>query len=227
MNIEHRTLSIEQLPLRPMKWLCHILLLATMGFLAFVSCSEEEIQAEGIEPFVTVKFINQDSVKELDTAIAQINADIKVIDDRIAEIDAAENRSELRDEKDSLNDVKSSLNKQKTRLSSIRSRINSGKIILSSLSGTGGIDQILSADSATQHQFPINSNSTSVRFFTVINGRLDTLDFTYNLSNEFIENQLRAIASNLEVNYFTFDSVKLVCGDSTCISNEAELTAYF
>ncbi|MEQ8926974.1 MAG: hypothetical protein RLO81_14230 [Fulvivirga sp.] len=218
---------ITLLPLRPMKWRYHILLVSTVAMLCLFSCSEEEIQADGIEPFVTVKFINQDSIVALNADISVINADIKDIDERIAEIDKADNRAELRDEKDSLNDVKSSLNKQKTRLSSIRSRINSGKIILASLSGTGGTGQILSADSANQHIFPLNSNTSNVRFFTVISGRLDTLDFTYNINNEFIENQLRAIASNLEVNYFSFDSVKLECRDSTCISNDAELTAYF
>jgi hypothetical protein len=213
--------------LRPVKKIGYILISTIIISLSIISCSEEEVAIEGLEPFVTVKFINIDSANKLTILISQIDASLKIINARIKEIDALEDRTPFLAEKDSLNLVKTEITNEKASLNSIKSDINNGLINLAILEGEGG-ETIIEGDSLKEHIFPLNANISAIRYFTTINNDIDTIDFNYNLKTLEIENQVRVEASALEVAFHSFDSVKLVCKDtSTCISNDATLIIYF
>jgi hypothetical protein len=205
----------------------YILITTLLVSLSILSCSEEEVVIERLEPFVTVKFINVDSVNKLKILVSEIDASLKIINARITAIDALEDRTPFIDEKDSLNLVKTEITNEKAELNSIKSSINSGLLNLSVLEGEGG-EIIYEDDSLKEHTFPLNSNIGAIRYFTTISNNVDTIDFNYNLKTIFIENQVRIEASSLEVVFHSFDSIKLVCKDtSTCISNDATLIIYF
>ena len=220
--------------LRPMKVFGHIILFASLLFLGVISCSEDEEQEEGISPFIEVTFINARELLAINTEIDNIDEMIETIDDRITQIDTAENKGDLLDEKDSLNDVKSDLNAQKSALNTTASKISNGEINLAQIVGEGSSEVIVarSTDSTEVHTFPLNGNSPMVRFFPSITlgenlSRQDTLDFEYELTTIFSENQISLVASDLNIPFHSYDSVLLTCRDSTCISNEAQLTVYF
>lgn len=220
--------------LRPMKICGYLLLFLIVAGLGAISCSDEEVQAEGIEPFIEVTFINASSLSKISIEIADIDAQITAINARITEIDAAENKAELLEEKDSLNAEKKVLNEERSELNSTASLITSGRVNLRELRGSlsAGVIENNPFDSTSVKRFPLNSGATNARFFTLLtvgdeSFRVDTIDFTYKVVTEYKENQVRAIASQLDTAFHSFDSLKLKCKDSTCISNEALLTIYF
>ena len=218
---------ITLLLLRPMNFLRHIGLVLVIAFLGLISCNDEYIQAEGIESFVSLKFINQDSLNNVRSLIAAINDSITTIDSRITAIDTAENRLDLQDEKDSLNDVKSGLEDRKTKWSSVRSTISGGKVKIDSIVGVGTGKYIIFDDSLSSYTVPINSNADNSFFRIYLSTRNDELILSHTIESVFIENQLRAVASNLGVIDATYDSILITCADTTCYTNEAELTIYF
>lgn len=210
-----------------MNFIRHIGLVLVLTFLGLISCNDEYIQADGVESFVTLKFINQDSLNKVRTEITSINSSISTIDKRITAIDTAENRIDLQDEKDSLNDVKSNLEDEKTRLSTIRTTITKGKVKIDSIVGIGTGKFLFYDDSLNSYTIPINSNNEISAYRIYLSTRDDELTLSHTIESKFIENQLRAVASNLKVSDFTYDSILIACPDSTCYTNEAEVTIYF
>ncbi len=198
------------------------MLFSILFILTAISCSEDEMQADGIEPFIQVTLIDTDSLIFFNELKTDVNAVIDTIDGRIAQIDTLENRNDFEEEKDSLNLVKDNLQDSITTLNSFVSNINNGLTILSTINNV-----VPTVTSKQFHTFPLNSNDTISRFITIIHGQLDTIDIRYDLELQFIENQLRATASNLNVEdqYNTFDTVQLSC--TQCISNDAILTVHF
>lgn len=210
-----------------MKFLQHIGLVLVLSFLTFISCTDEEIQADGIEPFITLKFINQDSLNKVRAVISANNSRITAIDKRIAAIDTADNRTELQAEKDSLNQVKSVLEDSTTYWVTIRTAISNGKVQVDSVAGISTGQYILFGNILSSYVLPVNSNSNFCSYSISLNTRTDTLDLSYIITTAFIENQLRATATNLDVSYSSYDSVIVNCKDTICNTNEAELTIYF
>ncbi len=204
-----------------MKTAGYLIIFLTLTFLGLISCSEDEMQADGIEPFIQVTFIDTDSLVFFTGLKTDVESSISTIDSRIEGIDSLENRNDFADEKDSLNLVKDNLQDSISSLNSLISDVNSGLTFLSN------VNSIVPTVSRREiHTFPLNSNDSVSRFITIIYNHQDTIDIHYNLELQFKENQLRAIASELDVDrYNTFDSVKLSCDN--CISNEAILTVYF
>lgn len=218
-----------------MKVFSHILFCLIILGLGLISCSDEELeQEEGVSPFIKAVFINARGLLEVNTQIGEIDTTIASINERISEIDADENKGDLLEEKDSLNAVKTELNSDKASLNATATKIRNGEINLSTIAGFGSSKLITarSTDSIKIHTIPLNSNTETVRIFPSIylaenSSRLDTIDFMYDLTTIFAESQIRVSASNLEIPFYSYDSILLSCKDTTCLSNEAQLTLYF
>lgn len=189
--------------------------------LSLISCVDDAGQAEGIEPFFNITFIDNDSLAVLRSELNAVDSTISDLDNRITEIDNSDNKDKLLVEKDSLNMVKDSLEKKKTDYNNWVSDVNRGLIELSSVNTV-----IPEVAVRSQHMLGINSNDTISRYITVLNRqKTDTLDLTYHLDLEFTENQMRAIATQLNASFHTFDSLIFSC--TTCKSNEIVITVYF
>lgn len=217
----HCDLNIVKLLLRPMKSVGYIGIVSIIFLLGIISCGEDEIQEEGIEPFFNITFIDNDSLAFLNGNISSIDGIIASIDERITEIDAAENKGELLDEKDSLNEVKDSLSTERSVFNDLIRDVNSGLTELSSINTIP-----VEFPTKTEHTFALNSNDTISRYFIVLKKTVqDTLFITYDLNLEFRENTMRAIATELDTPFHTFDSINFSC--TSCSSNEKVLTVYF
>lgn len=204
-----------------MKNLGYIIFMLVLGVLGMISCGEEEIQEDGIEPFFQITFIDNDSLAILNASVSSFTSQISVIDSTIAVIDAAENKSERLEEKDRLNDEKDSLRTERTSFNRLITDVNNG---LTDLNSVNAIPQEI--PTRNRHTLPLNSNDTISRFFFILKETVqDTLFLSYDLNLEFRENQLRATATNLDTIFHSFDSIQFSC--TSCTSNEQILTVYF
>lgn len=198
----------------------YFLILFVLTASALLSCAEDDMQLEGIEPITSVKFVDNDSLVSLNATKSNKNATVTAINARITEIDAAENKGELLEEKDSLNAVRSELNEEIKTLNTLIANVNNG---LAELSSINSIPPNVKAKPL--HTLYLNSNDTISRYSIIIYNRLDTLDLNYDLEYQFVENQLKAIATGVRVNYHSYDSVVVSC--KNCLSHDAQLTVYF
>jgi hypothetical protein len=207
----------------------YIIIFITITFFGLLSCSEEDIQIEDLEPFINVKFLNNRSLATLNVSLANINSQISVITTRITEIDALVDKTPFLTEKDSLNAEKVKLTAEKTAVNKLIDNINKGLVHFTELQAAGGTNPIPSKDTIGVHQFPLNSNATKSRFFITIDGIIDTIEFEYKLDTIFVENAIKIRAFMPTVIFNSFDSVSdISCKNSTtCISNDASLTIYF
>ncbi len=212
-----------------MKKLGFIGLFLILGILGLLSCAEEDLELEQSPIFTTVIFINQDSIVSLNQHIAEINSKIAVIDSRIAAIDALSDRTPFLAEKDSLNQEKAKLVKQRDEFNATKTSINTGLLNLTILQAEGGKEPIFNSpiDSAKSFEFPLDYNKTRSRFYATIKNKIDTIDFEYDLDTLFTEFKVSVKTSNLSVPFHSFDSVKVECLNTQCISNEAKVTFYF
>ena len=212
-----------------MKKLGHIGLFLISGILGILSCAEDELELEQSPILTTVKFINQDSIVKLNQQIAVLNSTINAIDARISAIDALADRTPFLAEKDSLNLEKANLIKQRDEYNATKTLINTGSINLTILQAEGGKEPIFNSpiDSATNFIFPLDYNKTRSRFYATIKNKIDTIDFEYSLDTLYTEFKVSVNTSNLSVPFHSFDSVKVECLNSQCISNEATVTFYF
>lgn len=189
-----------------------------------ISCAEDEIELEGIEAFTSVTFIDNDSLVSLNAAKSAKNAQVKTIDARVAEIDAATNKGELLEEKDSLNKVKTELNEEIKTLNTLISNVNNGLAEISSINSIPP-----NVKSKRLHTFYLNSNDTISSYSIIISRNSDqilgTLDLTYDLEYQYVENRLKAVARGVKVYTQSFDSVVVSC--KNCLSHDAQLTVYF
>lgn len=188
--------------------------------LALISCAEEEEELEGIEAITAVKFIDTEKLATLNETKNSKSAEVKVIEARIAEIDADPNKGALLDEKDSLNKVKSTLNEEIKALNTSISNVNNGLTEVSSINSIPPRVKIKAL-----HTLYLNSNDTLSRYLIIINNRLDTLDLVYDQEFQYVENQLKVIARGVRVNSYSYDTVTVSC--KNCLSHDAQLTVYF
>ncbi len=222
--------------LRPMRKAGYIGIFIFLTAMGIISCVDDNIQPEEVEPYISVKFINNRSLDTLTVSLADIKAKINTITKRITAIDAMTDKTPFLDEKDSLNKVKTSLTAEQTEVNNKISKLKNGYVKLTTLQSVGGISPISKLDSTGTNEFPLNSNATKSRFITTIRlsdtnleARLDTIEFEYTLDTIFVENAIRISAIWPKVTYYSFDSVSnILCKDSiTCTSNNASLTIYY
>ncbi|MEX2336794.1 MAG: hypothetical protein WD555_05945 [Fulvivirga sp.] len=217
-----------------MKSTLNILFLLSFGFLALLtlSCEENEPEISGIEPYFNVKFINQDSLEQLDQRITIINALIKDVNDSLkrieAEIAGDGDEIDYTALMDTLNFKKDSLNTHKTFFNTVIATIKSGRVQITSLTADGGAGEIIYQDSLNDYRFPLNTHADSSLFFITIADETDTLKATYSRHTIVKERAVYIEAINFNITDDTFNDLKIRQSDSTNFSSdEATVTVYF
>ena len=209
-----------------MKKTLPILICLGLGLSIFVAgCEENDLEVSGAEPFFKVKFINQDSLTQLNSYINLVNGQIKSVDDSLNVIEEREENGDETDyteEINALNMQKDSLDRQKLLFNNVIETINSGKVQVNRLSAEGGVGEITFSDSLTMFQFPLNSSADISRFFITIGNETDTLTVTYSREIVVEERIVLVNAYNFNIPDHTFDDIKISQSDSTNYSsNEA------
>ena len=193
--------------------------------LMLTSCTEEEIELEGIESISSVRFRDNDSLASLNASKSSKSALVKTIEARITAIDADPNKGALLDEKDSLNDEKTKLNEEIKTLNTLISNVNNGLAEIASINNIPP-----NVKTKKLHTLYLNSNDT-ISPFSIIISRGESspvqaaLELTYDLEYQYVENRLKAVASSVRVYSQSFDSVTVSC--KKCLSHDAQLTVYF
>lgn len=226
-------------------------------FLLIVSCDPcDDCDTVSFEPTVSLVFINQDSIENIDDSLAvfafndsaltvHVNA-LDTLRDRLEEVQIGldTGNTSLQEEKDEILSLiperqtdsafYATLNQDADSLAAIfnqtKSTINSGLLQLDQIEilGTGTV--FTYEDSTTAWSIPLSYNAEFNQYEIAIAGVSDILELDYETFQELDEKRNVLIrAKNIEVISFTrnaIDSVRTNC-DETCQDDEASFTIYF
>ena len=195
-------------------------------FLFIVSCDPcDDCDTLSFEPTVSLVFINQDSIAELDTLISINALKTDTLDSIIGTIDSEETFKI-----DSLNKVKSDLDSANGVYNSIKSTINSGLLQLDRIEILGTGTEFIYEDSATVWSIPLSYDAAFNQYEVTIKGISDIIELSYENFQELNEERNLLIrANNIQVVSFTknkIDSILTNCVEP-CVDGEATFTIYF
>jgi len=195
-----------------------------------VACEDSELETDNADPFMRIVFINQDSLEALTELIADIDADIKIIDDSLAVLAPLNENGDFDENIASLNSQKTTINNEKTDYNTTIAIIRRGSVAVSSINSPEGINTIVPpVDSAEVFTVPLNSGADFSNFVISLDGELYNLEATYSRSTIVRQRTVIVEANNLKVMSEDFNDVVPLCKDSaeTCTSNETTVTLYF
>ncbi len=195
-------------------------------FLFIVSCDPcDDCDTVSYEPTVSLVFINQDSIAELDTLISINALKTDTLDSIIGTIDSEETFKI-----DSLNKVKSDLDSANGVYNSIKSTINSGLLQLDRIEILGTGTEFTYEDSATVWSIPLSYDAEFNQYEVTIEGISDIIELSYENYQELDEERNVIIrARNIQVLSFTrnqLNEIESNC-EETCLDGEATFTIYF
>ena len=225
-------------------------------FLLIYACDPcNDCTSTFFEPTVTLVFINQDSIQNLDDSLAVFAFNDSVL---TANIDSLDNlRDSLQIVLDSIanggsltqeqNDLEgwivdrqvdsafyATLNQDADSLSAIfnltKTIINSGLIQLDSIEVLTTGTSLISEDSTVNWNIPLAFDGSFNQYEVTLEGVSDVLTFSYDNFQEVDQERTVLIrAANIELVSFTnnfIDSVRTSC-EETCFDDEATFTVYF
>ncbi|MEO1049495.1 MAG: hypothetical protein AAFX87_02670 [Bacteroidota bacterium] len=210
-----------------------------------MSCEENELSIDGIDPFLRVRFFDNDSItlvadsvaifdlrlEELDSLLGIISAEIDTARDSLNTADSLFYQNlleQLEAQQTSLEEEESERDSVRTIFTDIQSRLNSGEILLDSLTGDGAALTETFDEVQTEYIFRLNPNADISTFFISIRGNIDTLSLGYERVTQVIERNILVQAQNLDTLDHSFLKLEINCQDTaTCISDETTIRAYY
>ena len=214
-----------------MKNITDILLFLSFSFFVLISCQEEELKIENLSPSVRAKFVNADSLSQLDSLIIDIDTLIAMNTDSAARLDTLIVNGDSTDYSanfESLDDESDSLKSRRSFFNSVKTKINSGLLLVDRITGVGAEELTFDGDSLTRFNLPLDVNANFSEVFIEIEGILYTVSFTYQRDTVVSEGVIRIEANNLNISTTTgFDSIYFFCDTVNCNANEASATFFF
>jgi len=210
-----------------------IILLFTIAVLGFISCEDQSPEIDGLTPYVTAKFINQDSISEIDSIILAINADITLINDSTDYLDSLIQNGDSTNYNanfESLDEQKAQLNTTKNQWGKTKNTLKSGEVVLQWLSGVGASDTLTRKEDESQTTFglPLNINADVSEFLLLIDSVEYGVSFQYERDTIYKEGAITIEASNIKlIQLVSFDSARFPCDTLNCKSYEATATLYY
>lgn len=211
-----------------------VLITATL----FTQCNPDcdECTADKLEPFMKVKFINQDSLTKINTLRTQTNARVttnNTLRTRYTDSINAGNNDYIF-KRDSVGEILDSLQSHYTFLGKIKTTIEAGSVKLDTVYGYGMYNPIFftndkAGDTLTQFKFPLDPNSDSSRFIIKIRDKKYLLQVSYTKQEYQEINKIKIGLYNPVIDTSSFSKATIKCTFSKpqCLSNETQLVLSF
>jgi hypothetical protein len=207
-----------------MKNLFHLISFSIIlsGILGALSSCEpcDDCGPENAYPYFTFSVMNRTSFDTLTVQRTRLREDITAIDEAL---DAEPTSSE----EDSLNTVRTQKQAELDRINDLISDINGLIVSIDTLNNeTGVFINSDGEDSLRSFRFPLDVTANTARYIMSIGGVRDTLEISYQLEQAILNNKISYDASDLSVEYYSFDSLRGPYGcnsEEGCISNELKI----
>lgn len=173
------------------------------------------------EPYVNLKFYNIDS-------LLKVNAELDILADSLEVVDTLIKKGDT-----TLTETRDMLAGMQTLYKMAQSKINAGMIKINEVSSLDDDNRSIvfrdsaKNDSLTLFRFPLSMNKDESAFSIDIQGNKNQISFAYTRTIDKAGDQILVHALNLEVIDYSYDSVKVNCGNSSCLSNETHVNIYF
>lgn len=212
------------------------LLLIVATFFSQCDTDCEECTAEKLEPYIIVKFMNQDSLTTIESlrklTLNRIN-DGNDLKNEYSKL-ILEGNDDYIFKRDSIGTLIDSMQTHNTFLGTIVTKINSFKMKIDSIFGNGINEPIYfkndkTKDTLTQFKFPLNFNSDSSRFTIYFEDTSYVFQVSYTRREYTVVNKIRIGLFNTELDTSSFKEATIECKFTKpeCLSNETELLLTF
>jgi len=189
--------------------------------LAYYGCQECDDCGPSLnESFVNLRFYNIDSLVKVEDTLSIVQDSLDAVNQNIEEGDTT------------LAMIKEELEKQIVFYSEIKNNINQGKIKIDEVFGGNGEGPLLFRDSLTNDslsnfRFPLDMNVDESVFIIRIQDETREIGFNYTREIDRGGDYIVVRVYDTQVVNHTFDSVKVICNQEKCLSNETTFRIYF
>jgi hypothetical protein len=201
-----------------LNWSFFVLLTVPLGILSCQDC--RDCGPSTAEPFVYFQFFNIDSLNKVEDTLAILEDSLEIV---MAGIDTGNT---------DLDTIRVELEYSIDVYEQVQTDIENGKIKIDQVVGPNGEGPIyftdsLTNDSLTTFRFPLDMNYDTCSFVVDINGNEDFVGVQYIREIDYTNYQILVRIYETEVTEYTYDSVKVNCDKTDCISNETTIKVYF
>jgi hypothetical protein len=189
--------------------------------LGILSCQDcRDCGPSTAEPYVNFQFYNIDSLNKVEDTLVVLEDSLEKV---MAGIDTGNN---------DLNEIRVELENSIDVYEQVKNDIEDGKIKIDEVMGPNGEGPIyftdsLTNDSLTIFRFPLDMNYDSCSYIININGNEDLVGVQYLRDLDYINYQILVRIYEADVTEITYDSAKVICDKTDCISNETTIKVYF
>ncbi len=171
-------------------------------------------------PYVNLMFFNMDSLVKVENTLENLEDSLQTVNNRIQEGDTT-----LFDTRDNLQELISLYEES-------RENINLGKMKIDRVYGVNGQGPLYFRDSTTRDtltnfQFPLAMDRDQSAFEIHFQDQVNEIGFKYTRQVDQIGKDIVIRVLNIQLLESTFDSVKINCKKSSCLSNETVVDVYF
>jgi len=179
-----------------------------------LACDNIEFSTEDTESFVTVSFIDIDSVNRVNNNIQVLNDSLTAVNQRIANGEMG------------LENIVVALEDEISDLDSIALNLQNGYIQVDNISAIGSNGVLIFNELDSVYKLPLDINTDQTILLITIDSRIDSLGISYFREVVEKDDKLLFELTNTRITFHSYDSAAITC-DSLCISNEAKIKAYF
>lgn len=201
-----------------LKWSFLLVLTAPLGILSCQDCPD--CGPALVEPVTHFRFFNIDSLNKVEDTLFILEDSLDKV---IAGIDTGNS---------DLDTIRMILETQVDLYDQVSTDIKNGKLKIEEVSGPNGEGPIYFRDSVTNDSlttflFPLDMNYDSCSFIIKIKDREDRVSVHYEREMDYASERIIMRVYDLEILESSYDSAKVVCGQSKCNSNETSIYFYF
>ena len=201
-----------------LNWSLFVLLTVPLGILSCQDC--RDCGPSTAEPFVNFQFFNIDSLIKVEDTLDVLEDSLEIV---MAGIDTGNT---------DLNTIRVELENSIDVYEQVKNDIENGKIKIDEVMGPNGEGPIyfrdsLTNDSLTTFRFPLDMNYDTCSFIVNINGNEDLVGIQYLREIDYASYQIVVRIYETELVEYTYDSAKVECDKTDCISNETTIKVYF
>jgi hypothetical protein len=172
------------------------------------------------EPLVNFRFFNIDSLNKVGDTLV-------VLEDSLEQVNQGIDTGNT-----SLDSIRIELENEIDIYTQVEKDIKNGKISIEEVYGPNGEGPILFQDSLTNDSltvfpFPLDMNYDSCSYIIRIHDREDRVGIRYVRELDYASERIIVRIYELELHESSYDSAKVICDKSRCISNETNIYFYF
>jgi len=194
------------------------MLIVPLGILSCQDCTD--CGPSTAEPYVNFQFFNIDSLVKVEDTLLVLEDSLDAV---LVGIDTGNTE---------LDTIRTGLENQIDTYEQVKQDIENGKIKIDEVWGPNGEGPLyfrdsLTNDSLTTFPFPLDMNYDSCSFIIRINDMDDRVAVSYFREEDYANYRILVRVYELEVTESSYDSVKVICDQNECNSNETKVYLYF